>query len=135
MNRQRVVSTLLIMIGLSAVGFGILHGDEGTYSLDVEDSISESQIENDTRIIKYEKLDSQIQDAFVKSLEANESVSLSQPPEYDSAVVVNYNDTYYPISIIVGDASHQTAVTWIFAGGVLVLIGLALVALPNEVGF
>ena len=135
MNRQRVVSTLLIIIGLSAVGFGILHGDEGTYSLDVEDSISESQIENDTRIIKYEKLDPQIQDAFVKSLETNESVSLSQPPEYDSAFAVNYNGTYYPISIIVGDASHQTAVTWMFAGGVLVLIGLALVALPNEVGF
>lgn len=113
--------SLSLVVGVCLVGVGVLVVDGSRHSLDVLPATNESELQDDIRVVEYDRLEPDLQDVF-REAQANGYASISEPPDFDD-VYVHYQDAYYRTFPTHGDGRFPARELTVISGIVLVTIG------------
>lgn len=122
-RRGEILGGALIVLGFSAMAFGVMTGNEASYYVVVEGTVAEDSLSDEHDVIEYDYLEPHVQDGFREAIETGDSVEIPQPPEDIWGGYVHYRGSYYFSSIEVAGPSQHTMAFSIGAGVVLLLLG------------
>lgn len=122
MRLRTAALAVVLALSLGLVLYGLAVGPQATYSVDVESTVAEQSLANETEPAEYDSLAPPVQKAFRESLRTGERVSVAESPGIGSTVV-HYREEYYSVAVITGDGAQTTMATSILAGLFLALLG------------
>jgi len=124
MQAAKMAVVGLIILGTFSIAGGVFIGGESKYYIRAEQVNTSNDSIDNLKQVNYSDMESSTQRQFENAIRTNERVQISEPPQYQSPFVVDYNRSQYKVTLLVADVDRTRMFSLILGGiGMITVAG------------
>ena len=124
MQAAKMAIVGLIILGTFSIAGGVFIGGGSKYYIRAEQINTSNDSIDNLKQVNYSDMESSTQRKFENAIRTNERVQISEPPQYQSPFVVDYNRSQYKVTLLVADVDRTRMFSLILGGiGMITVAG------------